>query len=539
VADTAESPAPAMRSTLLNFFRQAAPAAQEPPPSAFPSTLDPRAMVDLAAEMGALGAWAWEAATERIHCTPGAARVIGLPPGEQPTPAQMLARFAPGYRDELRATFLQCIEEGTPFDVEAEVQRAGGSRVWVRLLCEPERDAAGRVVRLHGAVQDVTPARRVQQDLRESQRALATLIDNLPGMAYRALSQPSWPLTFASDGALALTGYPAARLARGDPPYGALIHPDDAAAVWREVQQALAAQRRFQLSYRLRTPAGEKWVWEQGTGVHAPDGTVLCIEGFITDITAARRAQADLNELNRTLEQRVRERTEQLETAHAELQAIASSIAHDLRAPMTSLAGFALLLERQLPTQQGRAAHYLHRIRGNVSQMSQLTDALLALARLSAVGLERETVDLGELAQDVLRQLREREPGRATALRVQPGLQVFGDRRLLQQVLAHLLGNAWKFSRTREVTSIEVGATDTPAGERVFHVRDHGVGFEMAHVALLFRAFQRLHEPAQYEGTGIGLALVRKIVQRHGGRVWAEAEPGAGATFFFTLPRGG
>ncbi|HYF19024.1 MAG TPA: PAS domain-containing protein [Ramlibacter sp.] len=520
-----------MVTTLLHPDRPAARAAREPAPA----SPDPRAMVDLAAGLGALGAWAWDTSSERIHCTPGAARVIGLPPGMHPTVTELLARFTGEYPSQLRATILQCIHGGTPFDIEAEVQRPGGGRVWVRLICEPEWDAAGRVVRLHGAVQDVTPARRVQQELRESQRALATLIDNLPGMAYRALNRQDWPLAFASDGALALTGYTAAQLMRGQPPYGALIHPEDTDHVWTEVQQALASHRRFQLTYRLCTPAGEKWVWEQGVGVRDIDGAML-LEGFITDITPAKQAQSELKELNRTLEQRVRDRTEQLETAHAELQAFASSIAHDLRAPMTSLAGFARLLEQQLPDAQGRTAHYLHRIADNVTQMSQLTDALLALARVSGVDLEREPVDLGQLADEVLRGLQAQEPHRAAELRVEPGLLVHGDRRLLQQVLAHLLGNAWKFSRTREVTRIAFGATGVPGGERVFHVRDAGVGFDMAHASQLFGAFRRLHGPGQYEGTGIGLALVRKIIQRHGGRVWAEAEAGVGAAFHFTLP---
>jgi hypothetical protein len=486
-------------------------------------------------ESARVGTWRWDVGADQGHCSPQACTMLGLGAGCRPSLSQLVGRFAPEYRAWLLAVFKRCIDDGSPLDVEAEVERSDG-RAWVRLSFEVERDAGGSGARLLGAVQEVPAALSAEPVDLQPGAPLPALVGNLAGMAYRVENAPSWPMEFASDGALDLTGYTPAQLRAGDPAYGDLIHPDDARRVWEQVQDAVGRRERFQLTYRIRTVQGEKWVWEQGAGVFAPDGRLLCIDGYISDITRAKRVQAELNRLNEALENRVRERTAQLQEANAELESFAYSIAHDLRAPMLSLAGFARLLEQGLPAQD-RHAHFLRRILGNVQHMSELTDALLSLARLSAVEPQRESVDLGALAHAALLQLAETEPHRRTQVTVAAGMVVQGDRRLLQQVLANLVGNAWKFSRTREVVAIDVGESTVPGtGERIFHVRDRGVGFDMAHASHLFGAFRRLHAADEFEGTGIGLALVRKILARHGGRIWAEAEPDVGATFYFTLP---
>lgn len=506
-------------------------AANEPTDLALPPAAAPLR------ERAPLGTWSVVLDTGMGYCSPQACAVLGVPRGFAPGVEELLDCFAPESRAGVKRTFLRCIDEGSCFDVEAQVLRPGGDRVWVRLTCEADWDAATGTVRLQGAVQDVTRSVQALEDLGESQRALTMLISNLPGMAYRCGNAKDWPLEFASDGAWDLTGYRPAQLQAGEPEYGSLIHPRDQQRVWLAVQDALDRRERFQLTYRLRTATGQTWVWEQGCGVFRADGSLRCIEGFICDISHAKQIQADLNRLNSTLETRVQERTAQLEAANAELEAFAHSIAHDLRAPMTSLAGFARLLERALPGHDERAPHYLGRIMANVTRMSDLTDALLALARLSGVDILHQPVDLGEQAQVALDLLREQDPGRAVHAVVAPGLQAWGDPRLLQQVLSNLVGNAWKFSREREVIELEVGSgTPGEDGLAVFHVRDRGVGFDMAHAGDLFGPFRRLHASSDFEGMGIGLALVRKIVQRHGGRVWAESSPGAGTTIFFSLP---
>ncbi|MBA3774153.1 MAG: GAF domain-containing protein [Ramlibacter sp.] len=241
--------------------------------------------------------------------------------------------------------------------------------------------------------------------------------------------------------------------------------------------------------------------------------------------------------LNAELEERVRKRTMQLEAANAELEAFSYSIAHDLRSPLTSIDGFTRLLEGcSLKTDEDKARHYLRRIRAGVRQMSDLTDAMLSLARLSRVELEYEEVDLAALASLSMSQLREREPEREATVEMTGRLWVRGDPRLLAQVMTNLLGNAWKFSSRKPQVRVSIGSEKNAAGEKVYFVKDEGAGFDMAHASRLFGAFQRLHAPTEFEGTGIGLALVQKIIAGHGGRIWALARPGEGATFCFTLP---
>ena len=489
-------------------------------------------VIALAAQVGKLGGWTVGRGDARARCSPAAAAFLGV--GPEPSLQEVLERFTEADRPLVERHYAACMGEGLPADIEAEVRRPDGSRAWLRLVAEPERDANGQVRRIHGAVQDITAAKRAQLALRESQRAMSALLANLPGMAFRARSLPGQPYLFASEGALALTGHSAEQLMRGEPTYGELIHPADLPAMCDTVQRALDARESFQVTYRICTPAGTKHVWEQGCGVYTDDGRLRCIEGFVTDVTELWQARQELASLNRTLEEQVQQRTAQLVAANAELEAIAYSIAHDLRAPLTAIAGFAQVLEPALRRLEPREAHFLQRILSNVRRMQEQTSALLSLARLSGVEVAREAVDLGALAHALLAELCQREPGRAAQLRVQPGLHCRGDRALLGQLLANLLENAWKFSRGQPLTTIEVGSC-VEDGQTVFHVSDRGPGFDMSHAGRLFTPFARLHGPAEFEGTGIGLALVHKIVQRHGGRVWAESRVGEGTTVRFTL----
>ena len=387
----------------------------------------------------------------------------------------------------------------------------------------------GRAARLV-LVMDVT-----QQ--RESQRMLAALMGNLPGMAYRCRNEPDWPLDFVSEGAHALTGHRPDMLTSGAVPYGSLIHPEDRETVWNAVQRAIEEDKPFEMTYRITAASGEvTWVWERGSAVRGADGKVAALEGFVSDVTERRQAQEEVARLNAELEERVRQRTAQLEAANADLEAFAYSIAHDLRSPLTSIDGFSQSLEalcgEALP-ETGK--HYLRRIRAGVRQMSDLTDAMLSLARLSRVQLRWDPVDLAAAARDAIDVLRERHPHTKLVLELPARLPAHGDPRLLAQVMANLVGNAWKFSAHKPQTEIRIGTRTGLGGETVYFVADRGAGFNMAHASRLFGAFQRLHSPSEFEGTGIGLALVQKIVHRHGGVVWAEAEPGEGATFYFTL----
>lgn len=238
----------------------------------------------------------------------------------------------------------------------------------------------------------------------------------------------------------------------------------------------------------------------------------------------------------------LRQRVRQLEQAQAELEAFTAAVSHDLRTPLSAIDGFCSLIEDELRTQPGeaaeRCARYADRARAGLAQMALLIDALLQLSRAGQAAVRAESVNLSALALEVLDGLKSREPARAHALSVQPGLHAWGDRALLRLLLENLLGNAWKFSAACAQVQIEFGRQTAAEGGRFF-VRDRGAGFDMARAARLFQPFERLHVPSEFAGTGIGLATVRRIVGRHGGQVHAQASPGAGATFFFTLGEAG
>jgi len=419
--------------------------------------------------------------------------------------------------------------------LELPALRADGSEFPIELTIS--RIAGGGLPKFTAIIRDFTEQRSAEQALRESQRALAALMGNLPGMAYRCRNDSEWTLEFVSEGAHQLTGHRPEALTSGIVSYASLIHPDDRDKVWVEVQAGVARDHPYQLTYRIATALGEqKWVWERGSAVRGPAGTVVAREGFVSDITERKRAQEEVARLNAELEERVRRRTAQLEAANAELEAFSYSIAHDLRSPLTSIDGFSYMLD-ELSAKVGgdRARHYLQRIRAGVRQMSDLTEAMLTLARLSRVKLRWERVDLAAIARSVEANLREAEPQRVATIEMPDELHAEGDPRLLAQVITNLLGNAWKFSAGKPQTMIRIGSAPGDKGEPVYFVADHGAGFDMAHASRLFGAFQRLHSPSEFEGTGIGLALVQKIVSRHAGRIWADARPGDGATFYFTL----
>lgn len=264
-------------------------------------------------------------------------------------------------------------------------------------------------------------------------------------------------------------------------------------------------------------------------------GKAYAVAGISTDITARKQAEEQVRKLNAELEQRVRERTAELETTARELDAFAYSVSHDLRAPLRSIHGFSRFLEEDYSDRLDDAGReYVARIKSSVAKMGQLIDDLLRLSRATRTELNREPVDISALATEIIEEIRGAEPDRQVEVDIASGLVTTGDSHLLRLALDNLLSNAWKFTGKCENAAISVGS-ERQAGEQVFFVRDNGAGFNKHYEHKLFDPLQRLHTADEFEGNGIGLAIVHRILSRHGGRIWAESELGKGATFSFTV----
>lgn len=289
---------------------------------------------------------------------------------------------------------------------------------------------------------------------------------------------------------------------------------------------------REQYEAVLLRKGGEKiWVGISATPIMGGDGEFIGSFAMVSDISDRKRAAAEIEVLNTNLAARASE----LEIVNEELEAFSSMVSHDLRKPLTAISGYSqVILELCGGTLDGQCRSYLQEVLNGANRMNQLIDTLLNFSHRTRAELRRETVNLSEMAKTIIAELGLTEPQRRVSCTIAEGVVVDGDANLLRVVLDNLLGNAWKYTARNEETVIEFGVAER-RGKSACFVRDNGVGFDMAHKDLLFSPFQRLQNAREFEGTGIGLATVQRIVQRHGGQVWAEGEIGKGATFYFSL----
>ncbi|MEW6613383.1 MAG: PAS domain S-box protein [Pseudomonadota bacterium] len=437
----------------------------------------------------------------------------------------------PGTGRRLRAeewALARAVTRGeTVLNEEVEIERFDGARRTILASAMPLRGPADQGLGAIGIAQDITALKRTQEALRESQANLAR------AQAIARLGSWVWDTASGelsgSDELYRLFG-----LTPGKPfsldVLRERLHPDDRARVEAVIGATLEQGQLPQVDYRILLPDGsERTVTVQGEIMEENgSGCPRRIIGTIQDITERKRIENEIRELNVSLERRVAERT-------AELESFSYSLAHDLRTPLRGMEGFSqILLEDYAGRLDDAGRDCLQRIRLASQRMAALIDAMLNLARVTRTEMQFEAVDLSDMARRIAAQLQASAPLRRVDWTIADGLQVRGDPRLLQVVLENLLGNAWKFTSKHERARIEFGAREE-AGERSYFVRDDGAGFDMAYAGKLFQPFQRLHGITEFEGTGIGLATVARIIARHGGRVWAEGSVERGATFCFTL----
>jgi PAS domain S-box-containing protein len=382
--------------------------------------------------------------------------------------------------------------------------------------------------------------KRVEAERQQADERLRSIAANIPGIVfeYRLRPDHTAAFEFVSERALDMLEESPQTLMRDPRTMFRLVEPGYRRQLLRSMRISRHSRSLWIAEMPVRLKSGRvRWVRGQSMPKYLDDGTVIW-DGVIVDVTAQKQAEQAIQQMNEQLERRVTERTAQLSAANRELESFAYSVSHDLRAPLRSIDGFSrILVEEYAQGLQSTAYDYLVRVRKASERMGQLIDDLLSLSRVTRSELKRVRTDLSAIAESVVQELRAEYPERVVHVSIHPGMHCLADPSLMRIAMQNLLGNAWKFTSKQPTASIEFGAL-SQRNKMVYYVRDDGAGFDMAHAGKLFGAFQRLHSPREFEGTGVGLATVSRVIDRHGGTVWAESSLGKGATFYFTLAAG-
>ncbi len=418
---------------------------------------------------------------------------------------------------------------------EGAFSSADGSIRWQQWNLRAFLDHTGTITEYQAVGRDITERKRMEEELRSSERRFKELVALLPQAVFEIDLEGK--ILYANQFTFDLLGYSPMELASGLNVLQVLT-PEDGRAALENLHAVAEGRPSGGREYTLVRKNGTRF---QGMVHSAPiieNNVATGIRGTLIDLTKLRSVEEEIRKLNEELEQRVKDRTAELIEANREMESFTYSVSHDLRAPLRAIDGFSgILLEQYQEALPPEARSYLNKVRGNAQQMALLIDALLKLSRMSRSLVKKENIDTRQIAKDVLEELNPELKGRDVQVTISELPPCSADPAMLKLVFQNLLSNSLKFTRQKERAEIDVGSIQKE-GRTIYYIKDNGIGFDMRYVHKLFGVFQRLHTASEYEGTGVGLAIVQKIIQRHGGDIWAEAEVGKGAIFFFTLEGG-
>ncbi|MDX2271719.1 MAG: PAS domain S-box protein [Cyanobacteriota bacterium] len=474
----------------------------------------------------------------------------------------------------LNQTIITSMQTLDPWYWEGRITTPSGRLKWIQGISRPERDDNGDII-WDGILIDITHRKQIEEDLRKSLKELSDMKFALDHAAIVATTDTAGRITYVNSRFCQLSQYSAHELlGQNHRIINSGYHPK---SFFQDLWSTISQGKTWQGEIRNRAKDGSLY-WVDTVIVPFLDEYDRPFQYLAIrfDITKRKQVESEIQFLNQELERRVSQRTLQLELANKELEAFSYSVSHDLRAPLRSIDGFSqALLEDYGSTLDGLGQNYLHRIRNATQRMGQLIDDLLLLSRVSRQDLHYESIDLSEIAQEILFNLQQTQPKRVCQITIDPHICVEGDPRLLRIMLENLLDNAWKFTSKVEQPKIEFfccentevhsmesssesnsGQLDShverfpktrysssqmdcaslpPTKQMIFAIRDNGAGFDMTYADKLFGAFQRFHSISEFTGTGIGLATVQRIIHRHQGIIWAQSSPNQGSTFYIKI----
>jgi PAS domain S-box-containing protein len=431
------------------------------------------------------------------------------------------------YRDKVIQKWEKVMAEGETFEGEYPIITASGETRWVWERCRGEYNEAGEILYIEGYIEDVTERQKAVESLRESEQRYVTFINSIDDFAF--LKDENFKYLFINNANATFFGKSAGEAIGLDdfdlmqPEYAQTCRNADLQAIHGTgvmVTEEIVDGRTFESrKFPVQLKNGK-----MGVG------------GYIRDISDRKAAELEISRMHDELEQRVLDRTAQLQAANKELEAFSYSVSHDLRAPLRAVDGFTMILvDEYAPKLDVEGVRLCNVIRENAVRMGQLIDDLLALSRFNRTDMHMISINMESLATAVFIEGTSDAEKERTEFKANGVHRTHGDRVLIKQVLVNLISNAVKFSAKRNPAVITF-TSKIEGSMVVYSVKDNGAGFDMKYIDKLFGAFQRLHSVKEFEGNGIGLAIVQRIIHRHGGKVWAEGEVGRGASFYFSLP---
>ena len=452
------------------------------------------------------------------------------------TPEQCVGKHLRDFHDRDDYTYMKNIMKemragriNQPVTFDVELIQKSGRKIPVEVRGRLFFDEQGRLTSMQGTTRDISKRKQAEEALLAEQKEKLTILDNIVEQV--VFLDPEYRIVWANSAVSKVKGMEMEEF------IGMKCYQ-----VWHNREEPCAGCPLVKVLETGRIHSGENVspdgrTWRStGSPVYNDQGKLTGMLSTALDISDVKQAESELKEINTSLELKVKERTAELERMVTELKAFTYSASHDLKAPLRTIDGFSrILLEDYADAVDEEARSYLERICAASARMGELIDDLLKLSRVTSQELCRTDVDLSSLTEQYVRELQEKEPCRRVDVAITPLLCASGDLSLLRIALENLLDNAWKFTSSTEQPRIEFGAQQRN-GRRVYFISDNGAGFDMKYSEQIFNAFQRLHSPQEYPGTGVGLSIVSRIIERHGGDIWASGEPGKGATFYFTLP---